>query len=234
MATKIEHIQDAYSQLRISGLTVQPSPADLDLALTRFENMMAELQDGRNLCLGYNFEESPDPATESGLDRYAYHFAATNLAVRLAPDFNKVIPQTLLAQASQSYSTVSAVIAAKNIRQVQAPSTMPVGSGNSRYNNYYRYNTPSDQAVNNCDTKKLHTGDINDYLESFAAYLDGETLSLFTLTASSGLTAVSSSISGDSVIYRIQADTVGYQTVVIVATTSSGRIEQRTIEFEVS
>jgi len=234
MATKIEHVNKAYSKLRISGVTVNPSPADLALGLSELEDMMSELQDGRSLCLGYNFEETPEPTTESGVEKYANNMIATNLGVRLSPDFNKIIPQALLAQASQSYSAVSAKVAAENIRQVQAPSTMPVGSGNNRYNNNYRYNIPADQTVNNCDTKKLHTGDINDYSESFTAYLDGETISSFTLTASSGLTAISSSISGDYIAYRIQAVTAGYQTVVIVATTSSGRIEQRTIEFEVS
>lgn len=234
MATKIEHVQEAYSQLRISGLTVNPSGADLSLALDRLENMMAELQDNRGLCLGYNFEATPDADTDSGLERHAYHFAATNLAVRLTPDFNKVVPQTLMNQASQSYSSVAGGVAVKNIRQVQAPSRMPLGSGNTRISTHNKYNTPDTLAANNCDTKKLHTGDINDYSESFAAYLDGETLSSHTLTVSSGLTKVSTAVSGDSITYRIQADVKGYQTAVIIATTSSGRIEQRTIEFNIS
>ena len=233
MATKIEHIQDAYSKLRISGLTVNPSPADLSLALTRLEGMMAEFERGRNLCLGYNFEETPDPSTESGVELYAHEMISSNLPLRL-PDFNKILPQTLIGMASASFTSVSAVVAAKNIRQVKAPSTMPLGSGNNDFNRYNRYNYPTVQAVNDCSTKKLHTGDINDYSESFRAYLDGELLSSHTITVSSGLTLVSSSVSGDLVLYRIQADLAGYQTIVIIATTDTGRIEQRTIEFEIS
>lgn len=233
MATKIEHVQDAYSQLRISGLTVQPSPADLSLALTRFENMMAEL-DGSGLCLGYNFEALPEPDTESGLEPYAYSFVASNIAIRVAPDFNKVIPQTLINQASQSFSVVSGIVAARDIRQVQAPSTMPLGSGNRRFNRYNRYNVPVSQAVNKCSSNFLKLNDIDDYSENYQAYLDEELLDSYAVTVSSGLTLVSHSKDGDLVNYRISAGSVGFQTVDITITTDTGRVDNRTIEFEVS
>ena len=61
MTTKADRINSAYSKLRISGLTVDPSPEDLSLALMTFENMMSELEMGRNICMDYNFEVDPDP-----------------------------------------------------------------------------------------------------------------------------------------------------------------------------
>lgn len=239
MTTKIEHINNAYSQLRISGLTVNPTPADVSTALERLEDMMAEFEDGRNLCVNYNFEENPDPGTESGVKRSINHMIATNLGVRLVPDFNKAVPQILFAQASQSYSSVSAIVAAQNIRQVQAPSTMPRGSGNTlRYNRWQRFNKSAELAPNDCSTNILGTGEINDYIESFADYLGTETIASYTITASNGLTIISDSNTDTAVSYRVQGEdtsTLGsYQTVLISITTSSGRIEDRTIDFEVS
>jgi hypothetical protein len=65
--TKVDLISGAYSKLRISGLTVQPTPEDLELALTRLENTMAEIEGARNICLGYNFEDQPDPNSVSNI-----------------------------------------------------------------------------------------------------------------------------------------------------------------------
>jgi len=42
-ALKVDRLSAAYSKLRISGLTVDPNPSDLELALNELENMMAEL-----------------------------------------------------------------------------------------------------------------------------------------------------------------------------------------------
>ncbi len=104
MSKKIDILKGAYSQIRISGLTVQPSPEDAEVALSRLEDMMQELELTRNMCLGYRFEAVPDLDTETGVSPGLDHFMKTNLGVRLVPDFNKQIPPTLVFQASQSMS----------------------------------------------------------------------------------------------------------------------------------
>ena len=232
MATKIDHVNGAYTHLRISGITVNPSGSDVELGLKLLENMMAQLQDSSNLCLGYNFEETPEGTTESGVKRSHHDMIESNLAVNLAPAFNKAIPQTLFSLASSSFSASSSQLAADKARQVLPPERMPRGSGN-RFNRFNRYNYTADQAPNDCDTNKMQDGGVNDYSETFTAYLDGETISSFTIT-SDDLTIVSSSNTDNVVSYRIQATKSGYQTVVITITTDSGRIEARTIDFEVS
>jgi len=63
MATKIKLIQSMYSQMRISGLTVNPTPEDIEVALYRLEDMMAEFH-GRTLDFGYLFEEHPKPSKQ--------------------------------------------------------------------------------------------------------------------------------------------------------------------------
>ena len=66
--TKGEIVNDAYSQMRISGITVNATPADVALAVGRLDDMMSEF-DGRNMCVNYAFEDSPSPVTEHGVDR---------------------------------------------------------------------------------------------------------------------------------------------------------------------
>ena len=68
---KVNIISDAYSKLRISGLTVLPTPEDLELALSRLESMMAEL-DVRGISIGYNFEDNPDPNSLTNIPRYSF------------------------------------------------------------------------------------------------------------------------------------------------------------------
>ena len=239
MTTKIEAINSAYSQIRISGLTVQPTPEDVSTALWRLEDMMAELEDTRNICVGYNFEEAPDPNSETGVKRGYQHMIATNLGIRLIPDFNKQVPQTLMAQASQAMSGVSGAVAAENIRQVQYPNRMPRGSGSTqRFNRWQRFYREAALPTNDCESNYMAVGDINDYQESFSAYLAGETIASFTIEVSDGLDLISSSNTDDVVSYRIEAKdnaTTGiFQTVDITITTGSGRINLRTIEFGIS
>ena len=54
MTTKADLINGAYSLMRISGITVDPSADDLALALERLEDMAEEFA-GRNIITDYNF-----------------------------------------------------------------------------------------------------------------------------------------------------------------------------------
>lgn len=227
MALKSDHINDAFNQLRISGITVNPSPSEQGKALTRLENMMAQFR----LDVGYNFEETPDLNTPSGVDREHHHMIGTNLAVRLIPDFNKQVPDTLFRQASGSYSASCSIVAAQNIKQVQPSARMPRGSGNHyRYDEHQKYNP---EPVVLVDVNQLYLSDVNDYQESFTGYLAGETISSFTITPTDALTVNSSSNTDDVVNYRVTGASKGLGTVTIVVTTSSGRITTRVIQFEV-
>ncbi len=238
MSLKIDLINSMYAMLRISGITEQPTPQHLEAALFRLEDMMAELEDNYGLCIGYNFEERPDANTDSGVKRSANHTIASNLAVRMIPDFNKMVPQALNMQASQSMSALTGVIAAGKLRQVQPSSRMSVGSGHRYRQRYQRFYTPENLAPNECATNKMEIGEINDYQESFIAYLKGELISDFTVTSSTGLSILSSAISGVNVgiiDYRIQSlrTSISHQHVIISIVTDSGRIETQTINFEI-
>jgi len=235
--TKADIVQGMYSQLRISGLTVDPTPEDTGLALIRLEDMMDEFF-GRGLCLGYNFEDTPKTTSPHGLARKYRHMAQTNLALRVIPDFNKVVPQELSLQAKQSFSVVSGMVALDTLRSVQAPRRMARGSGNTlRYNRWQRFNRPAHLPDNDCTTKNIVTGDINDFNEDFTSYLEGETIASFTIEATTALKVVSSSNTDTVISYRIEAlnpATSGAgQSVVLTVTTSTGRVHTHSIGFVV-
>jgi len=237
MATKIDHINRAYCEMRISGITVKPTPQHLFTGLQLLEDMFAELADTRGVCIGYNFEEEPDANTESGLTRSANNMAGTNLAVRLLAAFNKSVPPSLYALAKSSMSGVVGKAVFDRTRQVQAPGRMPVGSGYRYRNRHRRFERPEDLAPNTCSTNRINVGEINDYQSSFHGYLKGELIQSFTIASSTGIEIISSSISStvEVINYRVKGlrPRESHQHVIITIETDSGRIEQRIINFEI-
>lgn len=236
--TKADIINNAYNRLRISGLTVQPTPEDIEVALQRLENMMAMLK-SRNICAGYIFEEQPDPNSPTGVGIQFSDMMESNLAIRLAPDFGKEVPGALAAAAQASLATASGVSALNNIREIPYPSRQPRGAGNAyRYNRFSRFFPPTAEPPLGCATNVILLGDIQDYYEDFSAYLsNGEAISSFTITADDGLSLQASANNDPRIDYRIRADnnsTQGtYQQIKIVITTDSGRVETRLIDFDV-
>jgi hypothetical protein len=237
--TKGDFINAAYSRGRISGLTVQPTPEDLDLALNRLENMAAEWDD-RNICTGYAFEDTPDVNTLHNVERKYWNAYESCLAMRILTDFGKQPMPTLIAEASTTFSRLSASTA--QVRQVNYPSRQPLGSGNTlRRHRYRQFYTPQAQAPISCDTVKMRIGDIDDFVEHYDSYLrDTETVSSYVITSDSGVTVSNDSLTSPDISYRIEAvggnitSTASAYQVKIVATTSLGRIETRFINFELS
>lgn len=239
IAFKADRIAAAYSKLRISGLTVEPNPSDLELALWELENMMAELQ-SRGIEIGYNFENEPDPNSDLGVPQQYWNMINTNLAVRLIADFNKAVPPQLIEQAAQSMANASARCAADKIRGVRYPSRMPVGSGNVWADRWWRFYSgfnilpPNAQA-----TLYITQGETNDFEESFEAFLrTDEVVTSFSVVSDSGLVVVSSAFNIPVLTYRLSApvdlDAGIWQQVKITVTTDIGRVDIRVINFFVN
>ena len=237
MFTKIDTVNGAYSQMRISGLTVEPTPEDTLLALNRLEDMMAEFY-GRNVCVNFNFEENPDPNTEHGVDCVHHYMMKTNLATRLCVDFGKDVPIKLQAHASSSYGTSSGVVAVDGARQTQYPNRMRRGEGQRRFNRWRRNFPRNNPPKTSCSNTSMKFGDVRDIREPFMAYLKGELIARYTIEATDGL-AISNDVNGlDEITYRATAtgsnDRDSDQTVVLVITTTTGRVTTRERLFEVS
>jgi hypothetical protein len=232
---KVDRINGAYSQMRISGITVQPSAEDNVLALSRMEAMAHEFN-ARNICTGYNTEDEPDINSSSGLPPSMWYAFDCVLAQRLLSDFGKgAAPDPLLlTNASAQMSFLCAVTA--NPRQTQYPSRMPTGSGNRWNSRFYRFYKEPAIAPNECATNYMYVDDIADFVEHFDSFIiDSETISSYTISADTGLTIQTDSTSDFDVNYRIKATKEDpLLRVKIIMTTSTGRIETRIINFAVT
>jgi hypothetical protein len=230
---KVDLINDAYSKIRISGLTVIPSPNDLELSLTRLENIMNELQDARGWSLGYNFEDDPDPNSYSNLPRSMSEGISSLLATRLIPDFNKIVPPQLMAMCSASLSGISGIVARNKMQQFNYPHRMPVGSGNFLWSRWARFYYPA--PIVPLDSIEMLVGDINNYIFTFEQYLnDGEVIQSFTSDISDGLTINSSAIVGNTINYSLTATNDGLKTLKITITTDTGRVNIKPISINVT
>ncbi len=235
---KVDIIKDAYSQLRISGLTSSPVPEELELALIRLEDMAA-MWEGSNISIGYNFEEEPDPNSPSGIQP-AYKLAFVhNLAVLLIPDF-EATPSLLSPLAKGSYNTMPSQVSLARPQQVQQPDRMPRGSGNTlscnRWNRFYRARS---EFFNSTSSIQMFIGDTYEDSFNFNSYLeDNESIDSFDLQLDAGLTLDSSSAEDYRVNFKVTAtypsgvsvSQFGAQVTCII-TTSNSRVNTRRLFF---
>lgn len=239
---KSDCINNAYQELRISGLTVQPQPNENVTALRKLEAMAAEFKN-RNVCVGYNFEEAPDLNSSAGIPIEYQESFELCLAVRLVSIFGKgaadKIDQVLFQRESGAWSYLSGMTAP--IQLVQPSGRMPIGSGNERYGTRYsKFYKPSAVPDPGCATNRMIIGEIEDYIQRFDVDLiDSEEVASYVITSNNGLTVVSDSLSSDGryVNYRIKAvgdatdNPDGLYQVKIVATTDKTRVITKLIDF---
>lgn len=234
--TKIDVINDAYAKIRISGLTLDPTPEATTVALGQLESMMAEFE-ATSMNLNYQFEEIPDPNTDTGVGLEHKQMMSSNVATRVISYFGKDMPITLEKQANQSLSNSNSIVAAFQIQQVRYPDRMARGSGNTvRWSYLLRYY--NQEQTPPTDSNVIFRGDTQDYQEFYTAYLiNNDTIASFTIQADTGLTLVSSSADDTTVSYRITADdtkdTQSFRQVKIVITTADGRINTRLVDFNI-
>lgn len=235
---KGEFVNRAYSFMRISGITKQPSPEEIELAVQTLEDMASEWE-ASNICTGYNFEDEPDANSKHGVERKYWLAYQLSLASILLIDKGKSLTAELSRKQSGSYSNMVTLTAANNIQRVYPSNSMPVGSGNERVSHRLSrfYNLP-EQPEPGCDENRMVISSIDDFAEKFNAYLtDSESIDSFEIEADSGLTIVSSSIDDTNINYRVEAtggssnETTGTQYVKITMTTDAGRVETRLITF---
>lgn len=222
IASKGKIINNAYSHVRISGITVDPSPREKERALGVLEEMAAEFE-GRNICMEYLFEEAPNTASSTGVNIKFNYMLATNLAMRLIPDFGKKSSANdslilLRQQAVSSLSTASSATAVVN--QMIYPRRMARGSGNTfRWNHLRRYTHESQPAPISCDTIQMP---LNTVLAVTQSWLDelatAETITSTIVTYTDGLlqtVAPAISANGKEVSFTVQSRKSGAECATI-------------------
>lgn len=228
----------AFSRLRISGLTINPNPEEMELALTRLESMAAQFF-GLNITTGYRLSENPDPNEPTGLRQRYWDAFESNLAVRLLSDFGKPATPELASQASASLSSISAMIAADNLRQVLPGSRVPMGDANTlRRRSYQRFYHIQPPAPINEETNHMYIGDINDYTESFVDYLRvGEFIESMEELNNAALRVTDVDFTMDEVNYQVEAlnqvNTGVWQQLRIRIKTNLGRVTTRIVNFDI-
>jgi len=230
--TKGDILNRAFSALRISGLTVEPGPDELVLALNKLESMAAELV-GRNIYTNYYFEDEPDLNTPHNMERKFWHSFDMMLAVRLMPDFGKGMKPdvSLVRQGSAGFSFLSSATA--RVSPVPYPNRMPKG----RWGKFF---AAEDKAPDSSLTNIMYIDDVRTFIEHFGSILEtGEDIDSYTIEANTGLTINSDSLATPNITYNVTADGnsdgsgIPYLNVKIVATTTDGRIETRIINFKI-
>ncbi len=161
---KVDRINNAYSLMRISGITITPSAASNVLALNRMESMASEF-DKREIHMGYNKESSPDVNSQSGIDPAFWYAFDSVLAMRLLSDFGKgatdKVDPLLLKNANAGMSLLYSATATP--KETQYPTRQPIGSGNSlRFNRtqYYQPVAEPNEIVNYFYVGSIYVGQV--------------------------------------------------------------------------
>lgn len=237
--TKIDIIRDAYTKLRINGFTSAPDTEELELALNRLENLMQELKVGRNVCLNYNFEQSPDPNSVSNLIPGTIDGVGWLLASRIAADFNKEPGPGFSQSLRASYSSISGISANANMRGVDYPQRMPIGSGNYRYPRWYRFYQPAQLPPADCSTNDIKIGETRSYTQDYCnELLDDETIISYTIEVSQGLSYDNDELDANVINYDITANSQAsegqWQIVRFTITTDNARTLIDDVNFNVT
>lgn len=226
-ATKIQIINDCFTELRISGITSQPDNEDIVLALGRLENMMHELQ----INIGYRFEENPDPNSYTGIPAHANFAIASALALRICTAYGKP-PEALMRQAGQSMSTLINRVAAP--QRVNYPSRQPMGMGNRQQHHYYKFMPEVVNAPTDVSTEQINVGDVLPYSIDFSQYLQPlEVVASYTKLLSDGITGSGYATSGASISFSITGGVSGFQQILFSVTGDAGTKVNRTLNFNV-
>lgn len=230
---KVDLINGAYSQLRISGITIIPSPVNMRTGLNRLESIVAELV-ARNVKIPYNFEEEPDLNSPHNLERKYWDAIEVFLASRLAPDFGKEIPMLLLARLKGAISFLYGVTA--QVSRTPYPSRMPKGKRQRNFTK--KFFEVVDSVPNIPETIIMYIEDQRSFVESFLQVLnDGEIISSFTIEVGNELTINSSSNTDSAISYNITATgtsdkKICYPKLKIKIVTDNNQVITRIINFE--
>lgn len=227
IVTKGDLISGTYSLMRISGLTVDPTPEDTTLALSVADDYAEELK-GDGLDLRWQTPESygeSDPADTSGLTTEMAGPFKKLLMVELLLAFGREVTPTLIMIANKGMRALENIVI--SVPVANNPPTLPFGSGNEwSYNDRRFYSEP---AVNN-DAHYGFEGDILNYSEDFSDWLVDETLvSVVWEVGNSGLVISNETFTDTTASADLTFQKAGGYTACITATktNSNERLTKR-------
>jgi len=144
--SKRQFVTAALEEIGLASYVFDMQPEDLQSAVRRLDAMMAEWN-GKGLRLSYPIPGSPentDLDAETNVPDSANEAIITNLAIRLAPSYGKIVARETKTTAKQAYNTV--LMRSTKPPEKQMPANLPVGAGykTHRTGNRPFANTPVD------------------------------------------------------------------------------------------
>ena len=126
MTTMREIVQDAFEEIGAKTAEVALTNDELQSGIRRCNDMLAEWSD-IGVIVGYNEVLNGDDTVN--IERNAVAAIKYNLAIRLAPSYQKVVGSALAAIASGAMDVLLA--SNSDLSNIAYPDTLPLGSGNS-------------------------------------------------------------------------------------------------------
>ena len=127
--TKRQFVQQAFRKAGLAAYVFDLTPDQLDSAMRDMDSMLATWN-AKGIRLGYPVPTSPENSDldqETNVPDSANEAIYLNLAIRIAPDFGKMIPPEVKVGAKLAYDALLSRAAMP--MEMQLPS-MPSGAGN--------------------------------------------------------------------------------------------------------
>lgn len=132
MTTALQIVNGAAEKL---GVKTAESPLEAADAQSILDEMNDLLQEWADIGLTPQFGEITDLTSTVAIDRNAVSAAKNNLALRIAPTFQRIVSQALASMADTSLRALET--SSVYIGEIALPDTLPVGSGNECGTRYF-------------------------------------------------------------------------------------------------
>ena len=147
MTTALELIEDAFDDIEVKSSETGLSTAEIAIGIRRLNRIATQL-DANGISVGYTVvKTSADVLT---IPDWAEDLFIALLAVRLAPGFGMVVTQSLAIAVTAAMAVAERNLV--NLGSVIHPNTLPLGAGNTTWNNvrqYFHEDLDDDLATNN-------------------------------------------------------------------------------------
>ena len=230
MPKKIDVINGMYKLIRISGLTSEAIPEEIETALQVADDLAGEISTTLNLGWIQPLEYgTSDPDDFSGLDAQTVGQFKKLLALEVVDYFGKVAPQSLHMNAAKGMRSLEQLLV--NVRPMQNPATLPIGSGNEwdyRTDKFYPEPISDDGAI------YKNTSDVFQLPIDWAAWLAGLfDLSTVTYEFDAGIVLTDEVIDGTISLVTVSFSKVGQFTLCAKATNSNGDVITEKVIYNV-
>lgn len=219
MPKKIDIVNGMYKLIRISGLTSQAIPKEIETALQVADDLAGEIQTTLNLGWIQPLEYgTSDPDDYSGLTAQTAGAFKKLLALEVVDYFGKQTPVSLQINADKGMRSLEQLLV--NVLPSQNPGTLPVGSGNEWD---YRRDKLYPEPISDDNAIYKNTSDVFQVPIDWTVWLAGIfTLSTVEYEADAGITLSNESVVDDASVVTVSFTKQGQFTLCAKATNSNG------------